>query len=140
MDAATANISLTFTERQNLRYKRPPVAMDTGKPGAMQRVDKRLEMRPVSAIDYKHPGQPALDGSDTRSGQEREQDAIEPDVNDGISDNDPAIQQLIEAISDVPVSMSKRAIQATKRNSAGTLQVGQAEYNSRHGSKVAQYS
>lgn len=134
-----AGISLTRTEQQNLRFKRPPAAMDSSKPGTVQRGDSRLKQGPVSGF-YRHPGTNALDSADTRSALEKEQDAIEPDVNDAIADNDPEIAQLVEAIKDVPPNVSKTALQATTRNGNGTLQVGQAEYNARHGRRVAQYS
>jgi|SRR6185437_994254 len=187
MDAATAGISLTLAERQTIKYQQEPkyanrTVMMNGKksPGARfvtQRHDKRLTVGSVSALDYKHSGQPALDfcvmdaelqsdhpaswpnprynkrsirasydptsseyfGRDTT--QAKEQDAIEPDVNetdpesydDTLSSEDR--QQLTNAL---------RAGQSDRRNDGGArvtgLEQANADYAARRGFKIARVS
>ena len=144
MDAAPHGISLTRTEMQNLRFKRNPTAMDSSKPGMAQRGDKRLASGPVSALTYKHPGQPALDGSDTRSGQEREQAALTGNVNDPEQVEEVYGNDSLTEDERRELEQSLTAFEATERSSSGAKRVGlsatNADYARRHGRPVTEVS
>ena len=164
MDSAISGVSLTRTEIENLKYKRQPTAMDAGVPSIessagigyeesvrrvqahwnnipqMTRRDARLQSGPVSGF-FRAKGQPSLDSSVVFDGMEEEQQSLtdldphsEPHATD-----DAEIAQLVAEL-EVPANVSKRAIQSRTRNEAGTLQLGQSEYNARHGKQVAQSS
>lgn len=165
LDSANrAGVSLTFTEQQNLKHKLEPVAMDAGENPAiepfglsyeesirrvqnhwngipqMSRRDSRLQPGPVSGF-YRAKGQPSLDSSVVFDGTEEEQSSMaelkphsEPHATD-----DAEIAQLVAEL-EIPANVSKRATQSTTRNEAGTAQLGQSEYNARHGRQVAQSS
>jgi hypothetical protein len=150
LDSANrAGISLTFTEQQQLR-KQTPVGKDAaiepdlsgGYPNAIANIqargratsnrDQRLQPSSFDGF-YRHPEQPAF----ASDGMEEEQQAhggAKPEA----SDND--IASLVAALNEVPAGVSKTAAQASTRSESGVLQVGQAEYNARHGKQVASYS
>jgi hypothetical protein len=89
MDSAISDVSLTFTEQQNLRNKPQPTGMDSnaasiepdansGYAESLNRVrnhwnsvpqitgrrDRRLQSGPVDGLTYRHPGQPSFDGKE----------------------------------------------------------------------------
>jgi len=154
MDTATAGISLTFAEQQSLKYGQPlkyekrTVAMDSGpSKGARfvtQRHDKRLTVGPVSALEYRHPGQPALDGSDTRSGQEREQAALTGNINDPEQVEEVYGNDSLTEDERRELEQSLTAFEATERSSSGAKRVGlsatNADYARRHGRPVTEVS
>ena len=143
MDAATAGISLTRTEMQNMRYKRTPTAMDSAKPGTAQRGDRRLTMGPVSGF-YRHPGQPALDSGDTRSAQEKEQAALTGNVNDPEQVEEVYGNDSLTDDERRELEQSLTAFEATERSSSGAKRVGlsaaNANYSRRHGRPVTEVS
>jgi hypothetical protein len=159
MDSANhAGVSLTLDEQQSLKYQQTPkyakrtVAMDSGpSKGArfvVRRHDKRLTVGPVSALDYKHPGTPSLNCSvvdhgmvyDSADTLRKEQDAIEPDVND--PEQYPESQD--DALTDDEREQLEASLQATQsdeRNAGGARFTGLERLNKRRlGNKVARVS
>ena len=128
MDSANrAGISLTRSERQALKFKRQPTALDTAKPGTAQRGDRRLQSGPVSGF-YRHPGQSANDSNELENrdlfGVEADEPATAPNSNDPESLDDALSSDEREQLA-----VSLRAAESTTLNEAGARMTGLEQAN-----------